>query len=205
MIVHQLERIQRATRTGPITIVTSTDVTDDRLAGHLLRNGFDVYRGSLNDVLDRYYQCARSRGAETIVRLTADCPLLDPEIVDLVITRFYENSVDYASNTLKRTYPDGLDVEVFTMDVLETAWREARTNYEREHVTPFIYSDPDAVSVLAVTGDKDLSHLSWTVDEMIDFRFVERIYEALYSQDPCFSMQDILDLIEARPELCRLT
>ena len=192
MVDRQLERLRRCTTLLRIVVATSTDASDDPLAKHLESQGVDVFRGSLNDVLGRYVGAARAFGATgQVVRLTADCPLTDPGVIDDCVSLHARTGADYVSNGREPTYPHGLDVEAFGMDVLEAAAREARDPYEREHVTPFIYRRPERFTLGALTQAKDESHLRWTVDTPEDFAFVERVYAALYPTKPDFTSDDV--------------
>lgn len=186
-------------------IVATSNQPDDRKLGALCR-AFDVdcFFGSLDDVLDRYYQAAKPHNPEHVVRLTGDCPLTDPELIDQVIQFHLEGAYDYTSNTVEPTYPDGLDAEVIRFPCLEEAWREATLPSEREHVTPFIRKHPDRFKIGSVKGRDDLSHLRWTVDEPEDLELVTRIYEALYPQNPQFTTGDILQLLVRNPHLSEI-
>ena len=158
-------------------------------------------RGSEDDVLDRYYQAAVQTNADVVVRITSDCPLIDPVVIDNVIEQFLDNDCDYCSNSLTRTYPRGLDTEVFSFKALETAWNEAKKDYEREHVTPYIIENPDKFKLLNVANDIDLSHLRWTLDTKDDFEFIDAIYERIHSKKQLFLMDDVLELLDREPEL----
>ena len=139
-LLRQIERVRRARSITRLTVVTSTDPSDDALATLCGEHGVDVFRGSLNDVLDRFYRAAQLSQAPHIARLTGDCPLIDPEVIDAVAAFYLQGDYDYASNTVNPTFPDGLDVEFFKFAALEAAWKEAELPSEREHVTPFTYS-----------------------------------------------------------------
>ena len=160
-----------------------------------------IARGSEDDVLDRYYQAAVQTNADVVVRITSDCPLIDPVVIDNVIEQFLDNDCDYCSNSLTRTYPRGLDTEVFSFKALETAWNEAKKDYEREHVTPYIIENPDKFKLLNVANDIDLSHLRWTLDTKDDFEFIDAIYERIHSKKQLFLMDDVLELLDREPEL----
>lgn len=167
------------------------------------KNGISTFVGSEEDVLDRYYQAAKKFNADVVVRITSDCPLIDPQIVDKVIKVFLENKkrVDYVSNTLHRTYPRGLDVEVFSFSALERAWREANKPCEREHVTPYFYEHPDEFKLFNVEHDRDLSSLRWTVDEEKDLKFIREIYKRLNKKYKTPFMNDVLEILEEEPQL----
>jgi spore coat polysaccharide biosynthesis protein SpsF len=153
-------------------------------------------------VLDRYYQAAMSVQSEVVVRLTADCPLLDPTVIDKVVETFLTGQYDYVSNTLSPTYPDGLDTEIFTFAALKQAWEQAELKSEREHVTSFIYKRPDQFRLGNVANETDLSHLRWTVDEPRDLELVQQIYAHFQAQS--FGMNDIINLLKTRPDLSQL-
>jgi spore coat polysaccharide biosynthesis protein SpsF len=201
MILRQLERIKRSARIDKVVVATSVDQSDDRIEQLCRDNGIHVFRGSLSDVLDRFHGAAKPFRTDAIVRLTADCPLADPQLIDRVIDFFLDGGYDYATNALQPTYPDGLDVEVFRASCLEEAWREATLPSEREHVTPFIHRRPERFRIGHLAGETDLSALRWTVDEELDYRLVSEIYAALYPQKPDFGTADVLRLLEERPQL----
>lgn len=192
MIERQLERLRRCATLDRIVVATSLDGSDDPLAAHLEGIGIDVFRGSLNDVLDRYVGAARAFSVEgQVVRLTADCPLADPGVIDDCVRLQVELGVDYCSNGRRRTYPHGLDVEAFSLEALEIAAREAADPYDREHVTPFIYRHPERFTLGELAQANDEGHLRWTVDTPEDFAFAEKVYEALYPTKPEFTSDDV--------------
>lgn len=199
MLALQLERLKRARRLDSLVVATSVEPADDPIAALGRAEGVEVARGSLDDVLDRFYRAAEPRAPEIVVRLTGDCPLADPALVDRCVDAL-AGGADYASNALEPTYPDGLDVEAFTFAALARAWREAKLPSEREHVTPFIHTRRDVFRVVHVKGETDLSALRWTVDEPADFELVTKIYEALYPAKPAFATADVLALLEKHPE-----
>lgn len=201
MIVRQLERIQLARMIDAVVVATSTDPSDDALASIVRESGFKVARGSLDDVLDRFAVAARDVMPEHVVRLTGDCPLVDPDIVDAVIAHHLVSGADITSNSREPTFPDGLDVEVMRAEVLFAAAERATKTFEREHVTPFIYDQSQKFHVVHYRGSTDLSGLRWTVDEPEDLTFVREVYGALYPENPGFRMHHILQLLAARPEL----
>ena len=202
MILRQIERIERASSLDRLVVATSVDPSDDALAEACAQAGKAVYRGALDDVLDRFNRAAEADAPEQVVRLTGDCPLADWTVIDRVVESCIAQGVDYASNTMSRTWPHGLDVEVIRFSALACAWREATTPYDREHVTPFIYHHPERFTLTNVARDgADLTGLRWTVDEPEDFSFVTEVYQALYPTDPAFTSEDILELLRRRPEL----
>lgn len=201
MLARVVARVQRATTLDAVVVATSTHAQDDAIANWCAKAGVLCERGSEQDVLDRYYQAAHAAGADVVVRITADCPLHDPAVIDRVVERFHAGGYDYVTNTMPYTYPDGLDVEVFSMAALERAWREAAKQVEREHVTPYI-----RVSGLFRTGnveyDRDLSpfNFRWTVDEPADLEFARLVYAELADR-PDFGLEDVLALIERSPQV----
>jgi spore coat polysaccharide biosynthesis protein SpsF len=204
MIVRQLERIKLARMIDDVIVATSVDVSDDALASAVVAIGVNVVRGSLEDVLDRFVVAARRVMPVHVVRLTGDCPLVDPDVVDAVVAHHLVSCADITSNACEPTFPDGLDVEVMRTDVLFAAAEHATKKFEREHVTPFIYDPNQKFRVAHYRAQVDLSGLRWTVDEPEDLIFVREIYGALYRANPGFRMQDILELLAARPELSEL-
>ena len=195
MIERQIERLRRCSTLQRIIVATSTEPSDDPLADHVSRLGVDLFRGSLTDVLDRYLGAARAFDAQgQVVRLTADCPLADPGVIDACVRLQAELGVDYVSNGRQRTYPHGLDVEAFGFDALVAAAAEASDPYDREHVTPFIYRNPQRFSLGVLLQKTDESRLRWTVDTPGDYAFVERVYAALYPENPAFTSDDVRGL-----------
>lgn len=197
-----LERVQRAKTLDKIAVATTTSPGDDRLVDLCMRLGCEYFRGSENDVLDRYYQTALAFGSpEVIVRLTADCPLHDPVVIDRLVSCFLDSEVDYISNIDPPTFPDGEDTEVFSFSVLEKVWKEACLKSEREHVTPYIRKHADMFKVMNVECEKDLSGHRWTLDEKEDYEFIKHIYKNLYKKNQVFGMEEILEFLARHPEL----
>lgn len=201
LLAHQIERVRRSRHISTLIVATSLDPSDNPIAALSASLGVSAYRGSLNDVLDRVVQAAQPHRPQWLVRLTGDCPLADPDVIDAVIRAAREPGVVYASNALNPSFPDGLDVECVRFDALEEAWREAVKPSEREHVTPFIHSQPLRYAQREIRNDQDLSALRWTVDEPADFVFVSQVFEHLYFHQQDFRMNDILALLRQRPEL----
>lgn len=192
LLARVVERARAARSLDQVTVATTDCAADDRVAEFCKIEQIPVFRGSEDDVLDRFHQAAEKFHANVVVRLTADCPLLDPAVIDRVVRSFQQGHYDYVSNTLEPTYPDGLDTEVFSAAALEKAWREAKLKSEREHVTPYIWKNPGLFRLLNVKNDTDLSGLRWTVDEPQDLELVRRIYRDL-SVKGIFGMGDVLD------------
>ncbi|OIO54317.1 hypothetical protein AUJ46_03175 [Candidatus Peregrinibacteria bacterium CG1_02_54_53] len=201
LLAHVIRRTKAADRFDEVIVATSADSSDDRVQDFCKMENVPCFRGSLNDVLDRYYQAAKSSGADRIVRLTADCPLLDPVVIRMVIDALDEH-YDYVSNALHRTYPKGLDTEAFSLQTLARVWEQARLPSEREHVTPFIYKNPTLFRIKEITQQTDRSTLRWTVDEQRDLDFVRAVYKEL--GDGVFHQEEILSLLKAHPEIQKL-
>jgi spore coat polysaccharide biosynthesis protein SpsF len=196
MIGRQVERLRRARRIGRLVVATSTDPSDDPLAAYCESLELTVFRGSLNDVLGRFRAAlALYPDAKAVVRLTADCPLTDPELIDRVVEHHHAAGADYTSNTLgTRTYPHGLDVEVIRPDALVEAAERASDPYEREHVTPYIYRRPETFRLAGVARHESLASLRRTVDLPEDLAFVRDVYAKLYPFDPDFDSEAIAAL-----------
>jgi len=205
VLARVINRTCRATTVHEVVIATTTNPLDDMITKLCEARGWSWFRGSEEDVLDRYYQAARKYQADIIVRITSDCPLIDPEVVDQVVQEFLERQpeVDYASNTWpRRTFPRGLDTEVMRTDVLERAWREDRNPAWREHVTPYIYRNPVLFRLHNVINPEDYSTLRWTVDTSEDLAFVRRIYD--YFGHDRFSWREVLQVLEEHPEWLKI-
>jgi spore coat polysaccharide biosynthesis protein SpsF (cytidylyltransferase family) len=200
MLSHVVKRVSRAGRIDLVTVATSTRPTDDPVAEFCASSRIPCFRGSEEDVLDRMYRAARHFEADIVVRLSADCPLHDPDVIDERVRILLEEDVDFVTGgLLETTFPEGLAAAAFWMRVLEKTWREATLRSDREHVTPYIFRNPDLFRVRVARLDRDLSHLRWTVDEPRDLEFVRAVYARLGDAD--FRMKDILDLLEEHPEL----
>jgi spore coat polysaccharide biosynthesis protein SpsF len=202
MLFHELSRIARAKRISSIIVATTTSRSDDCIVDLCKEHDWHYFRGSEPDVLDRYFQCAKQFGADSIIRLTADCPLIEPTIIDRVVEEFTNKSpnVDYVSNIIpKRTYPQGLDTEVMSFSALERSWIEDKNPALREHVTQYILRNPDKFKVAGVMNDRDISNLRWTVDTKEDFQLINEIYSFFGHNQ--FSWYDVLDLMNKKPEL----
>ena len=198
MIGLLLQRLSASRRIDKIVLATSEDPRDQSLAQYVRELGYTIYQGSENDVLDRYYRAAKQVGADVVVRITGDCPLIDAELVDAVIDRFLESGVDYASNIDPPTYPDGLDTEVFFFSALETAWREEKNMQQREHVTPFM-RESSQLSRVNLSFVSDHSSERWTVDEPADFEVVEKVFLHFHPRRD-FGWLEVLDLRNHHPE-----
>jgi spore coat polysaccharide biosynthesis protein SpsF len=212
-IVRIVERVRATKSIDEVAVVTSDQARDDVLAEVCQAVGIACVRGSETDVLDRYHQAAVSLDAERIVRVTADCPLIDPDVLDDLLDladarsdTVYASVVTGAipSTSGYRRYPDGLDAETFTADVLETAWQEADAPFEREHVTPFVWQRPDRFPAAVLEAEADLGSERWTVDYPADLEFVRIVYDRLYVPGRPFGYRDVLALLDADPSLREL-
>jgi spore coat polysaccharide biosynthesis protein SpsF len=202
MILRQIERMRRAAQLDHIVVATSVDASDDPLAETLQAEGVDVFRGPLDDVLARYIGALDRWPADIVVRLTADCPLIDPEVIDATIDMLRQTGADYAHcRTQDVGYPKGQDVEAMTAATLRRAADLAETREEREHVTWGVWSRADRYRIVRLIPPVEWGHVRWTVDRPDDFEFVTAVYEALYPGDPAFTSDDIRALMASRPDL----
>lgn len=195
-----VERVQRSKYIDEIIVATTIAEHDLAIVKTCAEKGIRVFCGSENDVLDRYYQCAKLLSPEHVVRITADCPLIDVGVIDLVIGKYLEEKSDYASNTLIPRYPDGLDIEIMKFSVLEEAWVNANLSSQREHVTQYIVHN-DAYKKTSVVNDTDYGSERWTLDTENDYKFIKAIYDNIYQRNPEFTMDDVLKFLDAHPEL----
>jgi spore coat polysaccharide biosynthesis protein SpsF len=194
---YTVRQVQRAKRIGRVLVATSTDASDDAIEKYCKESSMEVFRGSLNDVLDRYYQAAKFAGAEHVARITGDCPLIDPAIVDAVAKVYEQGNCDYISTgRIVSTFPDGMDTEIFSTAALEAAWQEAKLPSEREHVTPFIWNHPERFRVVEYKNSRDLSAVRLTIDEPADYEVIKDIIANV----PELSMQAVVAYLEKNPE-----
>ena len=207
MLAWVVERARKAQTITDVIVATTTESSDDPIVGFCAEMGYACTRGSLNDVLDRFYQAARAHRADVIVRVTADCPLIDPAEIDHVVREYKRSGVDFAANRLPppfgRTDPIGLDTEVCSFAALERAWREAKEPYQREHVMPYLYEERGRFKVLRVDHDPDYGDLRWTVDTPQDLELVRVIFERMAGRAD-FGWLAVLELFQREPELARL-
>ena len=203
MLARVISRLRATNLINEVLVATTNLPVDNAIVAESGRCGVRVARGDQDDVLDRYFQAAHLAEADVVVRITSDCPLIDPEVTDKTILAFLEDKPDYASNTIVRTYPRGLDTEVISLKALTRAWEEARKPHEREHVTPYLLEHPSEFVLLSVTGDVDYSGFRWTVDTPEDLEFVQAVYFRLGGRTE-FSWRGVLDLLNRAPELLEL-
>lgn len=204
MLDRMLERVRKASTIDKVIVATTTDPSDNAIVRACRRYESESYRGSLPDVLDRYYQAALQHQADIIVRLTGDCPLIDPQLIDDVVKALVDKQVDFACNRLpppfSRTYPIGLDVEACTFAALEIAWRNADQKHEREHVLPYLYAVPGRFKVIQLNHSEDLGHQRWTLDTPEDLVLLRRVYRYFKGGND-FSWLDVVQLWREKPEL----
>jgi spore coat polysaccharide biosynthesis protein SpsF len=195
-----LNRLGRSRLIQESIVATTIEPADVAIIEHCQRTGRRVFRGSEQDVLDRYYQAAKFTNADAVVRITSDCPLIDAEVTDATVRAFLDQRADYASNVRVRTYPRGLDTEVMTAQVLDRAWRESTKLYQREHVTPYIYENPGKFKLHGIQNDIDCSQHRWTVDTPEDLQLLQAVYARFGGRDD-FGWREVLELMEADPSL----
>lgn len=203
MILQQIDRLKHSYKIDKLVVATSEDSSDDELVQVLQREGIAVRRGPLDDVVERFALVVDEFKPDTIVRLTADCPLADTEVIDEVISRHIESGSDYTSNVLEPTFPDGLDAECISSSAFSQLRASNLSKPEREHVTMGLYSHPEEYSLTSVTQQPDRSSLRWTVDVQDDLDFVRQVYQHLYDENQYFGQREILDLLKIHPELSR--
>ena len=209
VLAHVIGRAMAVPSIDEVVVATSTLRHDDPVEREARKCGAGVFRGSETDVLSRYYEAAQAFHANVIVRITSDCPLLDSGLVEQMVARFLASQrgggkLDYLSNALTRSYPRGLDTEVFTFAALEATQLVAKQAHEREHVTPYIYQHPASFSIEEFVGDNDFSSHRWTLDTPEDFEFLQAVFDLLGAAEKNAGMQTVLDLLERHPELTRI-
>jgi spore coat polysaccharide biosynthesis protein SpsF len=201
MVLRQIERLRRSTEIDKLVVATSTEPSDDELVAVLELAGVTVRRGPLDDVAARFAMVIDEFQPAVVVRLTADCPLTDPKVIDDLIASHIASGADYSSNTLEPKFPHGLDAEVFDPVAFERLRSTELTSKEKEHVTFGLYSRPGEFTLNSYTQDLNVSHLRWTVDNAEDLDFVRGVYDRLYDANPDFTQQDVLDLLKREPHL----
>ena len=205
-----LTRVKECSRLDRIIVATTDAPADDVVAAESRKFGAGCFRGSEQDVLSRYYGAAQMAEAEVVIRVTADCPLYDGTLLDRMLAVFHRVNkdttlpLDYMSNVLERTFPRGLDTEIFTFAALERAHREAKQRHEREHVTPYLYHHPELFRLRSFKSDTNLSTHRWTLDTPEDWQFIEEVYQSLCRNGQIFSTAAVLKLLNERPELTNL-
>jgi len=204
MIMRQIRRIQQSQQINKLVVATSSEASDQPLIDVCTANNVSWFAGDLHDVLKRFYDCATQFKPEQVVRLTADCPLADPVIIDEVIEHHLERGNDYTTNAFPHTFPDGLDVEVIRFSALEQTHKQAVSAYDREHVTTYIRDHSERFTISSVCCEADLSRQRWTVDYPEDLMLIRRVFEQLLPQGEHFGYQQVLALLANEPELVKL-
>lgn len=203
MLEAVLERIKRSKLINCIIVATTTNETDNPVVELCNNHNILIYRGSENNVLERYYMAAKTNNLDIIIRITSDCPIIDVELMDEMLSFYLKNKYDYVSNTLERSYPRGLDIEIFNFNSLEIAYKNANTEIEKEHVTTYIYGHSKDFKLYSYTQHMDWSEYRLTVDTEKDMELIRKIYGSLYDKNPKFNQKDVLNLLVSNPEWSR--
>ena len=197
-------RVKKSQLVNKIVIATTKKSEDDIIKKIATKLGLECFRGSENDLLDRYYQCAKKYHADVVVRLTPDDPFVDYQVVDRAIQIYMDNQVDFVTNHFDPTYPEGLDIEVYSINALEKSWQEAKLLSEREHVFPYIQNNQNQFKIINFKQEQDYSHLRWTIDYECDYEMTKVIYDYLYDKKPIFLQEDILQILDKHPEISEM-
>lgn len=207
VLERMIERVKQAKNVTETVVATTTEASDDAIVELCKKLDTPVFRGSLPDVLDRYYQCALKYKADYVVRLTGDCPLIDPELIDDVIYGLFDPPEDFSCNRLPppfgRTFPIGLDVEACTFQALENAWKNATEKHHREHVMPYLYETPGKFMVIQLQNDEDYGTMRWTLDTLQDLELLSEVIKRLGGRND-FSWEEVLELFLKDPELAKI-
>lgn len=208
VLEHVIYRVSKSNLIDQIIVATTTNKEDDKIVDECLKIGVNYYRGDENNVLSRYYETAFDKGYETIIRITSDCPLIDPQIIDNMI-RYFNNEnekyqLDYLSNSLKETFPRGFDVEIFTFNSLKEAYENATLEYEKEHVTPYIYLNQDKFTIKNYYNSNKYQNYRLTLDTYEDYLVIKNIYDNIYKEDSMFFYEDIISYLNQYPEIANI-
>lgn len=209
LLYRMYERVAASKLKGTIVIATTTDSNDDKVAELCNEYNLNCFRGHPTDLLDRHYKTALKFNADSVVKIPSDCPLIDKDIIDLVISFYLRNftEYDYVSNLHPSTYPDGNDVEIMSMNALKNAWLNASRDLEREHTTPYLWENPDKFRIGNVTWksglDYSMSH-RFTIDYQEDYNFIKAVYDELYPINNNFTLEDILDFVKRHPDIKKI-
>lgn len=204
ILEHVVNRLKYAKTIDDICIATTINKTDDVIEQLATKGNIPCYRGQEDDVLDRFFQAAKFMKADVICRITADDPLKDPIVLDDMMAVYLDGEYDYVSNTLNPTFPEGIDIEIFSFEALSRAWEEGRLPSEREHVTPYIWKNSDIFHIYSFENVVDLSFYRWTLDRAEDWVFIQQVYEYLYQDREMFYMNDVLVLLKKIPWLAEI-
>lgn len=205
ILEHVITRVKQSKLVDEIIIATTVNRLDDSIIEETKKINIKSFRGSEDDVLSRYYYAAKENDADIVIRITSDCPLIDPKVIDEMVEKYLnmtkDNPLDYLSNTIERTYPRGLDAEVFSFKVLEKVFNEATKQTEKEHVTPYIYLNLDKFKIFHYLNNEDYSEHRWTLDTLEDFELITEVYDELYKDEHNFYLEEIIKLFERKPQL----
>jgi len=206
LLFRMIERVKRSSLAGTVVVATSLMPDDNIIENLCIRKGINCFRGSQTDLLDRHYKLAVEFNADAVVKIPSDCPLIDPDVIDQVIGYYLKHhpDFDFVSNLHPATYPDGNDVEIFSIEALKTAWENAERDFEREHTTPYIWENPlkfKIGNVVWPTGLDLSTTYRWTIDYEEDYMFICEVYKNLFPDNPLFGLNDILSLIDRNPEI----
>jgi spore coat polysaccharide biosynthesis protein SpsF (cytidylyltransferase family) len=206
ILEHIISRVKCSKYINQIVVATTINKSEDVLVDFIKTNSLcDVFRGSVDNVLERFFLCAKKYNADIIVRITADDPIKDSEIIDIAVKKILDNEkLDYCSNTVKPTYPEGLDIEVFRFSALLKTYNEAKLKSEQEHVTPYIWKHPEIFNIENFEYKENLSSWRWTLDKSEDFEFMKIIYKNLYDKNKIFSYKDVIKFIKSNPEVLKI-
>ena len=209
LLQRMVERVAAAEHAGIIVVAIPTAPEDDEIEKWCREANIHCFRGDENDLLDRHYQAGLLHNADAVVKIPSDCPLIDPQIIDMVLSAWKKvaDRIDYAGNLHPPTWPDGNDVEVVSMKALKKGWQEAQRPLEREHTTPYFWENPATFKLMNIAWDSGLNYAMshrWTIDYPEDYTFINRVYEELYSAEQHFSLEDILNLLEKKPEIMEI-
>lgn len=204
LIAHIFERISYSKKINQFVLATTTNANDDALEAWAKQNDISCFRGSEDDVLNRYYEAAKFCKADIVVRITADDPFKDYEVIDEVIELLLNNQLDFAYNNNPPSFPEGLDTEVFTFKALQQANENAQSSFEREHVTQYFYKNPTLFKCQNLSYKENISYLRWTLDTETDYEMVQQVYQHLYNEKQVFLMKDILSLLEKYPAIATI-
>jgi len=209
LLLRMYERVAASRLAGKIVIAVTEDESDEPIVQLCEKNKIEYFRGDTNDVLERHYKCALRYNPDAVVKIPSDCPLIDSNIIDKVIKYYIDNSnhFDFVSNLHPPSYPDGNDVEVMSFEALQDAWKNAKLNLEREHTTPYFWENPDKFSIGNVAWERgrdySMSH-RFTIDYNEDYLFIKTVYEELHHQHSLFTLDDILNLLDRKPEIKKI-
>lgn len=201
VLEHVCSRVRRSKYIDEVFVATTIDKNNLPLIQLCASQNIRVFCGSEDDVLDRFYQLAKLIHPEHIVRITSDCPVIDPNIIDKIIEDHLKRNSDYTSNTIIDSYPDGLDTEIFSLLTLERCWKEAKLQSEREHVTPYMKNHPELFKLNSISSKINYCDKRWTLDTDLDFEFLKSVFNELYKKNPYFGINEILHLLETMPSL----